>query len=302
MNKSISVDCLIIGAGPAGLTTAIYLARYLRSVLVVDSGCSRASLIPNTHNYPGFPHGIAGPSLLSELREQAQRYGAVLKHGTIDELHVAQGGLRAHMKSHQITASKTILATGIVDKKPALPNLREFLYEGGVRFCPICDGYEAAGKRIAVIGRLDEALSKALFLRTFSRDVTLLLLDDIVCLSAEQRHALRSAGIPEPEEPVADLLTQGKVIEAVMASGEKIEVEVLYPAMGATVRSELATRLGARANKSGCLIVDEKQRTSVQHLYAAGDVTLELHQLAVAFGQAAIAATDIHNNLAPNYR
>jgi thioredoxin reductase (NADPH) len=72
--------------------------------------------------------------------------------------------------------------------------------------------------------------------------------------------------------------------------------------MGAIVRSERAIRLGASVNKDGCLIVDEKQRTSVQHLYAAGDVTLELHQLAVSFGQAAIAATDIHNSLAPNYR
>jgi thioredoxin reductase (NADPH) len=71
--------------------------------------------------------------------------------------------------------------------------------------------------------------------------------------------------------------------------------------MGAGVRSELATDLGARANRNGCLIVDDKQRTSVPDLYAAGDVTLELHQLAVSLGQAAIAATDIHNSLVPNY-
>jgi thioredoxin reductase (NADPH) len=302
MNKSIAVDCLVIGGGPAGLTAAIYLARYLRSVLVVDSGSSRASLIPKTHNYPGFPQGIAGQNLLSELREQARRYGAVLEHGTVDQLHAAQGGLNALLGFRQITASKIILATGIVDNKPALPNLREFIYEGGVRFCPICDGYEAAGKRIAVIGKLADALPKALFLRTYSTDVRLLPLDDTVCLTTEQRHALRSAGIPEPEEPVADLLTQDNVIEAVMASGEKIKIEVLYPAMGAIVRSELAARLGARVNKNGCLIVDERQRTSVQHLYAVGDVTLELHQLAVSFGQAAIAATDINNRLAPNYR
>jgi thioredoxin reductase (NADPH) len=225
-----------------------------------------------------------------------------LEHGTVDQLHAAQGGLNALLGFRQITASKIILATGIVDNKPALPNLREFIYEGGVRFCPICDGYEAAGKRIAVIGKLADALPKALFLRTYSTDVRLLPLDDTVCLTTEQRHALRSAGIPEPEEPVADLLTQDNVIEAVMASGEKIKIEVLYPAMGAIVRSELAARLGARVNKNGCLIVDERQRTSVQHLYAVGDVTLELHQLAVSFGQAAIAATDINNRLAPNYR
>jgi thioredoxin reductase (NADPH) len=100
---------------------------------------------------------------------------------------------------------------------------------------------------------------------------------------------------------VVDLLTEADVIEAVMASGRKVEIDVLYPAMGAIVRSELATRLGARANDKGCLIVDDKQRTSVQNLYAVGDVTLELHQLAVSFGHAAIAATDVHNNLPANY-
>jgi thioredoxin reductase (NADPH) len=169
MDRNMVVDCLVIGGGPAGLTAAIYLARYLRSVLLVDSGSSRASLIPKTHNYPGFPQGIAGQNMLSELREQAQRYGAVLEHGTVDQLHAAQGGLNALLGSRQITASKIILATGIVDNKPALPNLREFIYEGGVRFCPICDGYEAAGKRIAVIGKLADALPKAFFLRTYSR-------------------------------------------------------------------------------------------------------------------------------------
>jgi thioredoxin reductase (NADPH) len=87
--------------------------------------------------------------------------------------------------------------------------------------------------------------------------------------------------------------------------GFAVETSRFLPSGGkscAKVRSELAIRLGASVNKNGCLIVDEKQRTSVQHLYAAGDVTLELHPLAVSFGQAAIAATDIHNSLAPNYR
>ena len=168
MNKSIAVDCLVIGGGPAGLTAAIYLARYLRSVLVVDSGSSRASLIPKTHNYPGFPQGIAGQNLLSELREQARRYGAVLEHGTVDQLHAAQGGLINPVALAAEALFGVVLATGIVDNKPALPNLREFIYEGGVRFCPICDGYEAAGKRIAVIGKLADALPKALFLRTYS--------------------------------------------------------------------------------------------------------------------------------------
>jgi thioredoxin reductase (NADPH) len=87
-----------------------------------------------------------------------------------------------------------------------------------------------------------------------------------------------------------------------LANGTRVLADILYPAMGADVHSNLATGLGAKANPAGCLIVDDKQRTSVPNLYAAGDVTLELHQLAVAIGQAAIAATDMHNSLPANYR
>jgi thioredoxin reductase (NADPH) len=302
MNTDIRVDCLIIGGGPAGLTAAIYLSRYLRDVIVADDGASRASLIPKTHNYPGFPAGITGPHLLSELRQQARLYGATFEQGFIERLEVIDGGLQARLGNRYITARKVLLATGIVDEKPALPHLREFIYAGAVRFCPICDGYEAIDKRIAVIGKLENALKKALFLRTYTRDVTLLVLDDPLRLSAAQRRALQAAGIAEPPAPVVDLVANGDVIEADLANGTRVLADILYPAMGADVHSNLATGLGAKANPAGCLIVDDKQRTSVPNLYAAGDVTLELHQLAVAIGQAAIAATDMHNSLPANYR
>jgi len=103
-------------------------------------------------------------------------------------------------------------------------------------------------------------------------------------------------------EPVIDLQTEGENLWAVLSGGARVGIDVLYPAMGAKVRSELAIQLGARGNEDGCLYVDEKQRTSIQHLYAVGDVTLELDQLSVAIGQAAIAATDVHNSLGENYR
>src|SRR5215210_5599305 len=106
-------DCLIIGGGPAGFTAAIYLARYRRKVLVVDDGHSRAELIPESHNYPGFAGGITGPDLLRALREQAQRYGAVLRHGRITDLQIAADGFVARCDGEQLSASKVLLATGI---------------------------------------------------------------------------------------------------------------------------------------------------------------------------------------------
>jgi thioredoxin reductase (NADPH) len=150
MASAADVDCLVIGGGPAGLTAGIYLARFLRKVAVVDSGSSRASLIQKTHNYPGFPKGIAGPDLLSELREHATRYGTVLQEGVVEALESVPRGIRVRIGSRHIAARKIILATGIVDDKPALPSLEEFIYAGKIRFCPICDGFEVQGKRVAV--------------------------------------------------------------------------------------------------------------------------------------------------------
>ena len=297
-----AMDCLVIGGGPAGLTAAIYLARFRRNVLVLDSGASRAALIPCTHNYPGFVAGISGPELLADLRAQAHEYGAVLEQNTVAKLEADGSGFVARCKARSLAARTIIMATGIVDEKPALPSLPEFIYRGEVRFCPICDGFEAMDRRIAVVGPLRKAIKKALFLRTYSKNVVLLPLDRDLRLGDEDRAALEAAAIPLPTEPLADLDTSATTIVATMTSGRTIEIDVLYPAMGAKVRSELAVDLGARANEMGCLFVDDHARTKVPNLYAIGDVTLELDQISVAVGQAAIAASHIHNSLPPHYR
>ncbi len=137
-------DCLIVGGGPAGLTAAIYLARYRRRVLVVDSGQSRAAWIPKTHNYPGFEDGISGKALLSKLREQAEEYGAEFQNAEVTSLKNEGDGFAAIAEGKTIRAKRVIMATGIVDETPELPGLHEAVYEGALRFCPICDGYEVA--------------------------------------------------------------------------------------------------------------------------------------------------------------
>jgi len=296
------MDCLIIGAGPAGLTAAIYLARYRRNIVLVEDGQSRARLIPESHNYPGFT-GISGADLLEALRKQAERYGARVHRLRIDGLQrEADGTFVARGGAGTIAARRVLLATGIVDEAPALPGLREVIYRGAIRFCPICDGYEAMDRRIGVLGRLDTACKKALFLRAYTRDVVLLLTDAPGNADAEQARLLSEAGIAIPREPVVDVERSGEKITAIMRSGTRVEIDVLYPALGSDVRSELAQMLGARTNALGCIFVDEHQRTSIDGLYAAGDVVTDLDQIAVATGHAAVAATHIHNSLPRNFR
>ena len=296
-------DCLVIGGGPAGLTAAIYLARFRRRVLVIDAGDSRAALIPESHNYPGFPDGISGPDLLKELREQAQRYGAELRRGTVTDLVASDGGgFSARADDVDVSARKVVLATGIVDNHPDLPGADDLVQRGVLRYCPVCDAYEATDQRIGIIGPLERSIAKALYLRTYSPDIVVLALEADIRLSDEQQSSLRDAGISIPREPVRDVYCSGKKITAVMASGAKVDVDVLYPAMGAQVRNELATSLGAHCNAEGCLFVDDNLRTKVEGLYAIGDVTMELHQISVATGQAALAAMNIHKTLPPNPR
>jgi thioredoxin reductase (NADPH) len=295
-------DCLIIGGGPAGLTAATYLARFQRGTLVVDDGESRAALIPSTHNYPAFAHGISGSELVDRLRAQASQYGAVLRRGSIEHLERQGSGFLAAVRGgRQVRACKVILATGIVDEKPNLPGMPQFIYRGRVRFCPICDGYEAIDQHIAVIGPLRQALKKACFLRTYSRRVSLLVLGEIEP-SDEDARMLRDADFSLPRTPVVDLIEQGDQIRAIMADGTSAVPDVLYPAMGSRVRLDFARDLGVRHDGNGCLLTDKDQLTSIPGLYAIGDLTTELDQLTVATGQAATAATHVHNQLPRNYR
>jgi hypothetical protein len=169
-----NVDCLIIGGGPAGLTAAIYLARYRRHACLIDAGQSRAALIPETHNYPGFT-GISGPELLRRLREQALLHGAHLENGSV--LSIARrpedGVFLAVTAEEQVAATTVLLATGLVDECPVIEGFSHDRYTGPVRFCTICDGFEALDKRVGVLGSMASASRKGLFMRTYSRRVVL---------------------------------------------------------------------------------------------------------------------------------
>ncbi|TCK19805.1 pyridine nucleotide-disulfide oxidoreductase [Ancylobacter aquaticus] len=172
-------DCLIIGGGPAGLTAAIYLARFRRKVVLIDAGGSRASLIASTQNYPGFPEGISGDALLKRLGQQAVRFGARPVRGRVIGL-AANGELfRANTDLGRVEARTIMLATGIVEAKPPLPGLIDLIRDGLIRLCPICDGYEVIDQQVTVIGNFAQAAGEALFLRTFTSSLNVLPLDPL---------------------------------------------------------------------------------------------------------------------------
>jgi thioredoxin reductase (NADPH) len=147
-------DCVVIEGTPAGLLGAVYLARFRRSTLLVDSGKSRARWIPKTRNVPGYPRGIAGPNLLARLREQLACYNVARESGSVDAVSGTCGDFALHGDSGSWRARRVILATGVKDNIPHdLQMLWALVPQGRVRLCPVCDAYELCGKRIGVLSR-----------------------------------------------------------------------------------------------------------------------------------------------------
>ena len=293
------MECIIIGAGPAGLTAATYLARFRRRVLVVDGGASRASWIPVSHNLPGFPDGVPGPALLDRMRTQALRYGARIVPGRVERLEKLPGDrFAAAVGGRRVEAERVLLATGGLDVEPELPGIRDAVRRGLVRYCPICDAYEVTGQKVALIAYGKCRIKEALLLRAYTADLTVLTLGREMHIPPEERAALAEADIDVLEDPVAELAVEGDKIAAWhMRGGGKHAFDTVYSALGVDIRSGLATALGAEADEDGALIVRDHQRTSVPGLYAAGDVVRGLSQVAVAVGQAAVAATDMNRSL-----
>jgi thioredoxin reductase (NADPH) len=291
-------DAVVIGAGPAGLTAAVYLARFRRRFLVIDGGQSRARLIPRTRNHPGFPAGITGDALLSRMRRHARRYDAPIERGTVERLTVQDGLFQVGLARRTVTARTVLLATGVIDNEPKLPGFERAIADGLMRICPICDGYEVSGQTVGVVGNSEHGAREALFLRTYTPDVTLIHVGEPATLPDAERRDLAAAGLPLIETPIqAVRVEHGRIAAFDMDDGSLHRFDTLYSALGNTPQGLLAQGAGADLDVQGRLVVDEHQNTSVAGLYAAGDLVRGLNQLTVAEAEAAIAATDIHNRL-----
>ncbi|PIC01273.1 NAD(P)/FAD-dependent oxidoreductase [Caulobacter sp. X] len=284
-------DAIVIGAGPAGLTAATYLGRFHRKALVLDGGPSRASWIPESHNTPGFPHGVGGEALLARLRDQADRYGAERRAGRARSLVRGADGFVLAFESEDADTPVTarapfvLLATGVVDRLPALDGVEDAIRAARVRLCPICDAYEATGQRIAVLGDSEHGAREAAFLTTYSPEVTLLDLRPDAPAEGDGVFARLSARLADIALGPDAVTVRDKVFDC------------LYLALGFDSQQDLARQAGAARDEDGRLVVTAHQQTSVDGLYAAGDVVRGLNQIAVATAEAAIAATDIHNRL-----
>jgi thioredoxin reductase (NADPH) len=284
-------DCVVVGGGPAGLTAALYLARFLRTVTVFDAQDGRARLIPKTHNLAPFPDGISGLDLLHRMRMHAELYGATIEPGTVRRVEKLDGVFHITSDNRPEMARTVIFATGVFNHRPPLSrdDHAQGLVRGLIRYCPVCDAYEVRNKRIAVLGNGEHGAKEARFIRRYSSLVTLIPSDGSVGVA---QHGIDTLDVPM----VRVSLSESEVI-VTLQTGATRRFDTLYVAMGTTARMEPAAGLGMRLLTGGHISVDAKHRTSIDGAYAIGDVTEGLDQIAVAMGQGAIAATAIHNSL-----
>jgi thioredoxin reductase (NADPH) len=271
-------------------------------VVLYDRGGSRAALIPVSHNHAGFPDGIRGGELLERMGEQAAKYGAELRVGDVGEVSASGDDWRMTTPDGNVVARTVLFATGVDNRRPEMDETthRAALEAGKLRYCPICDGWEAAGPecgaRIGVVGASGRGVAEALFLRGYTPHVTLFTREECK-LHEKDREDLASHGVSWDPRPVADYDFSGQAVRLCFGDGDAAEVDTLYPALGSEPNIGLIRQLGLRVDDEGCIETDKRQRLGLRGLYAAGDVVAALDQISVAMGHAAVAAVTIHNDL-----
>jgi len=273
---------------------------------VIDAGQSRASVIPVVLNLAGFESGISGNELIDKMRRQIACYQVPLIAGRVLAIRETAGAFVVEYRSsgdsstRRVTAHRVLLACGIRDRLPPIKEADRLTQKGLLRFCAICDGLEAQGKRIAMLGPASRALSHAVFFRTFCQDVAVIAPDLSVltqeeCVLANEHSIdlIPIGGLEAPDRADGHL--------SVVSEDERRHVfDAVYPVLGCVPQAELLSGFDVERDSEGMIVTDKQQRTSLTGLFAAGDAVNSLNQICVAIGEAAIAATAIHRSLPAN--
>jgi thioredoxin reductase (NADPH) len=289
-------EVLVIGAGPAGLSAALYLARYDRRVALFDAGQGRSTWHQTAHNYLGFPGGVKTKYLRELGREQLSEYSdqvTCFEH-KVEALEDFDGGFKATGQAGEWVGRSVILATGVVDHYPHFENWHEYV---GISmfWCITCDGFGCKGKRVIVIGTNDMAAAEALQLKRFSPEIILLTNSHSFEVSQKFRDRLKNADIPIVIDRIDKVIGNNGQMEVVCTEGGlELPANQIFCQHGSTPQTKLAQDLGVDLSNLGYIKVDIEQKTNVPGVYAAGDVTnIHAHQVSTAVhegGQAASAA------------
>ena len=291
-------DCIVIGAGPAGLSASLFLARYLRRTLTFHHNNPRNEYAHGIHGFLGHD-GIRPLELLARGRDEVTSYGGLIIEACVDRVEkVSAEQFRVMTGEKSFEARRLLLATGLRDLTPDCPGFREF-YGSSVHHCPDCDGYEVKDKRVAVLAHDDNAAGFTANLLTWTRHIT--LLTDGRDMSNDDRAKLSALDIALRTDAIVALEgdTSTRQLQRVLFSeGEPLECDALFFNLGTELATNFHETLGCRLDpECGLVWVDDTQQTSVDGVYAAGDITPQSQLAVVAAAEGAMAAIHIHRSL-----
>jgi thioredoxin reductase len=303
-------DCIVVGAGPAGLSASLFLARYLHPVLTFHHNSPRNEYAHGVHGFLGH-HGISPAELLARGRDEVTTHGGLIAEACVtgvkkisdDHFRVTTGVDDQEVRTFE--ARRLLLATGLRDLTPDCPGFREF-YGVSVHHCPDCDGYESRNKRIAVLGSGKKTVGYALSLLTWTDKITLITGGQAGDMSADDRRRLGSFNIDEHDKGIAALEGDNdskQLSQILLSDNNSLECDALFFNLGTEFASDLHEMLGCQLDEEcGLIWVDQTQQTSVTGVYAAGDVTPNSQLAIVAAAEGAMAAIHIHQSLIPDER
>jgi thioredoxin reductase (NADPH) len=291
-------DMIIIGAGPAGLTAAIYSSWLGLGTVVLEAGVAggKAFEASRVENFPGFEEGIKGRELTEKMRKQAVRFGAeIMQAEEVVGLDLNGEIKRVVTRKRTYLGRAVIIATGTQKRKLRVPGETEFLGRG-VSYCAVCDGPFFRNAGIAVIGNSHEAAADALFLADIAKRVTLVTQGKELKVAGPLGERLRGKSNVEIINGQVVAILGEKIVKSIRIikndSQRTVEkgVNGVFISLGGVPMTEVVKRAGLNTDKNGCLIVDRMQRTNVDGVYAAGDCTCGGMQVVTAAGEGAMAA------------
>ena len=293
-------DVAVVGGGPAGLCAGLWLARYLHKVVVVDSGDPRNWETRGINGYLGH-QGIRSPELRKLGRAECENFGVEFVDGIVDQATNEAGELFevSLQGGATIESRRILLAIGIKDVWPDIPGL-DRCYGETVHVCPDCDGYETKGKKTVVVGKGRKAVGLALALTTWTRQIVICTNGEEVDMTQPLLDRLKPLNIPVLEAPITCVVSKSSEITGLeLEGGMALDCERLYFAIGQYPADDLGAQLGCKRDDLGRLVIDDRNHTSIKHVYAAGDIAPGPQMAIGAAASGAVAAMAIHASLVP---
>ena len=328
MHEDATYDVAIIGGGPAGLTAALLLGRYLHRTVVLDSGDPRNWETRGVNGFPGHP-GITPAELRGRTRDECRQFGVELIDGFVARVRRADGftidydpmpetkaredqrGSGAprtpsdnapRPETRTLRSRRLLLAFGLRDEWPKVPGLRQ-VYGSAAHVCPDCDGYETRDKKVVVIASGRKAAGMALNLTTWTSDIVVCTNGRPPDLDADQCAKLEALNIPVLSARIERVVPQGDRIYALeLEGGMHLDCDHLFFGLSQRPADDLGAQLQCERDEDGQIVVSEHQQTSVRYVWAAGDITPGPQLAIVAAAEGVVAALSIHKSLVPNGR